>query len=177
MRLGILRRTTALAGAVAVGLSGCSGGVKTRERIAITSQPSGATVYATGAEIGRTPLQINPGDVFSAGFARDEQGLVYRYKGTLSLKRPGCEIYVLAVNDAVLAGDIHAVLDCKPGAAHGPAPSAGPPRALSPAAPVLAPNEAGPIEQRLRRARRLYEMGLITEGEYRKVRDRILGEL
>lgn len=61
----------------------------------VTSEPAGAVAYADGAELGATPLEIVPGNHFRAGFV----GLSYRYSGTLSLKKTGCEPWSTEVND------------------------------------------------------------------------------
>ena len=159
------RLATALAAAtLAFGVTGCvgplresGGGVHT---IRVLSEPPGATVLADGRELGTTPLVIRPDEVFPARFV----GREYRYAGTLALRRPGCRPWSVQVDDAVLARDVVARLECSPGAA---APARGKPTVSG----------EDPVAERLRRARRLHEEGLITDEEYRALRRRILESL
>ncbi len=161
------RLATALAAAtLAFGATGCvgplresGGGVHT---IRVLSEPPGATVLADGRELGTTPLVIRPGEVFPARFV----GREYRYAGTLALRRPGCRPWSVQVDDAVLARDVVARLECGPGAAV--------PASVREKPTVSA---GDPVAERLRRARRLHEEGLITDEEYRALRRRILESL
>ena len=161
-------RTAALAAAVTLtlGAAGCVGplrGAASAHAIRVISDPPGATVLADGRELGTTPLTIRPGEVFPARFV----GREYRYVGTLTLRRPGCKPWSVQVNDAVLAKDVVARLECAPGAA-APAPA----RTQAPAA-----GGEDPVAVRLRRAKRLHDEGLITDEEYRALRRRILESL
>ncbi len=90
MRLTSRARWLALSfGAViALALSGCGGFSKDRTEygIRITSKPSGTMVYASGKEIGTTPLFLR-GDTFPT----KRVGFIYRSVGTLTLKHAGCK--------------------------------------------------------------------------------------
>lgn len=131
-------------------------------QIEIASDPTGATVFVDGSEIGSTPLRIVPAEVFRSGFV----GLSYRYYGRLILKKPGCEEKVIEVNDAVLAGDVRVILECDP--------DYRPPKLDT---PVGNPAESDQYADRLRRIERLFQQGLITEEEYNMLRSRVLDGL
>lgn len=144
---------------------GCAGpnvSKKNAKQIEIASDPAGATVLVDGSEIGSTPLSVVPGEVFRSGFV----GLSYRYYGRLILKKPGCEEKVIEVNDAVLAGDVRANLECDPDYR---------PTMAEPAAGI--PAESDSYAERLKRIERLYEQGLIMEEEHDMLRRRVLDEL
>lgn len=144
-------------------LAGCSAlPVSGKRELTITSEPSGATVHASGVEIGTTPLTIRPDDAFPPRFV----GFEYRAAGTLSLSKPGCRTDTRPVDDAVLSKDIHVRLDCDPKAA---ASSSGLRDAPAPAGEGFA--------ERLQRLERLRERGLISPEEYGRIRARILSEL
>lgn len=148
-------------------LSGCAGNSSASQAgaIRITSDPAGAIAYADGAELGATPLEIVPGSHFRSGFV----GLSYRYHGTLSLKKAGCETWSTDVNDYVLSKDVHARLKCDPDFRPPAAP------APSPLPCPSAPNRS--YVERLERIKSLHEKGLISDEEYRQLRARILEKL
>lgn len=149
----------------AVLVLGCAGPSVSKsepEKIEITSDPTGATVLVDGSEIGSTPLRIVPAEFFRSGFV----GLSYRYYGRLVFKKPGCEEKVIEVNDAVLAGDIRATLECDPDY-----------RLPKLDKPVGNPTTSDQYAERLQRIERLYQQGLIMEEEYNMLRSRILDEL
>ncbi len=136
--------------------------------IRIDSEPPGAQVYASGRAIGTTPLRIDPGEYFSTGArfgSQQETGIVsISYVGTLEIKKPGCRPYVQKVDDYLLSRDILATLECGRGQASGPE----------------APLREGPpaqAEQRLRRIEDLHEKGLLSDEEYRSLRERVLETL
>jgi hypothetical protein len=150
-------------------LSGCAatnGATNRSGTIRITSEPAGAVAYADGAELGVTPLEIVPESHFRAGFV----GLSYRYSGTLSLKKPGCEPWSTAVNDYVLSKDVHVRLICDSAAqpAVEPAPA--------PAGPAQ-PLQGDPYVERLERIESLHKKGLIGDEEYKQLRARVLEKL
>ena len=159
--------------AVAATLSACAATGSSAERpagkIRISSEPAGAVAYADGVELGATPLEIVPGSHFRAGFV----GLSYRYHGSLSVKKPGCETWSIEVNDYVLSKDVHARLKCDPALqppATAPSP-AGPPQS-SPVQP-----DGDPYVERLERIETLHRKGLISDEEYGQLRARILEKL
>jgi len=172
-------------------LSGCSGFggnlTENRQQINVTSDPDGATVIAEGVEIGKTPLAIRPGDVFQARFTSGspDEGIVsFRYVGTLALKKPGCDTYSTQVNDNLLSKDIDVKLVCDPNyqpvevKPASPAPTAAPPEA---SAPPLQENRSaqstGTAEERLQRIESLYKKGLLSDQEYKALRQRVLDTL
>ncbi len=168
-----------LIAALALLLAGCGnmGGLSEGggHKITIASDPAGATVLADGVEIGATPLTFSPSDAFRSGFTGGSGSglLVYRYYGKLALKKAGCKDYVTEVNDNLLSGDIQVKLECDPDY-RPPAPPAAPPPA---SAPAQQPDMPASAEQRLMRIESLHEKGLISDEEYRQLRQRILDTL
>jgi hypothetical protein len=141
-------------------LSGCSGAsVKAQKPADVTSTPSGATVYANGKELGKTPLRHDLYDAFPAGWADWK----YQAQGVLTVKMDGCEDYTLTVSDYALSKPIHAELKCS-----GPVQS-------DQAAPIKTPDSGA--EKRLEELEALYKKGVITKDEYNSTRARILNEL
>ena len=178
---------------IAASLSACSGFggdlLENRLQITIDSDPQNASVYAEAVEIGMTPLAIKPSEVFQARFTSgggDSDGMVaYRYVGTLSVRKPGCKPWSTQVNDNILSKDIHVRLDCDPDyqpagvkpAAPASAPTP-PPAASGPATPESRPVQpGGTAEERLRRIESLYIKGLLSDEEYRALRQRVLDTL
>lgn len=145
-------------------LTGCAGvnsrGETQAGRIQITSDPAGAVAYADGIELGATPIEIVPGNVFRSGFV----GFSYRYFGTLTIKKPGCETWSTEVNDNILSRTVHARLKCDPD--FQPA-----------AAPVTHVPSGDPVMERLERIDALHKKGLISDEEYRQLRTRIIDRL
>jgi hypothetical protein len=177
---------------IATSLSGCSGFggdlLENRQQITIDSEPQAASVYAEGVEIGMTPLAITPGEVFQARFTSgsgDSDGIVvYRYVGTLSVKKPGCKPYSTQVNDNILSKDIYVKLECDPNYRPAEVQPASPAHAsTSPAASAPETPESrsiqptGNAEERLQRIESLYKKGLLSEEEYRTLRQRVLDTL
>ena len=174
-----------------VTLAGCSsygGGTAGNGRqITINSDPQDATVLANGDEIGITPLSINPGNHFRASFTSGGSSgglLVFRYVGTLAVKKPGCKDYSTQVDDYILSKDIDVKLECDPAyrpvAAQPvtPAPAAAPAAVATPAAPVKQPDlTSGNAKERLLRIESLYEEGLLSDDEYLSLRKRVLDGL
>ncbi len=173
-------------------LSGCDSlpsipSVGSNDTIQITTNPPGASVYANDKLLGTTPLTVKPSLAWDSGFVPGKDvGMVYQYKGTITIEKPGCETYKAEVNDPMLYNDIAIDLNCGPQYRNqtttGPASSA----------PVVAPSgrftapATGTVDyetpeeimaRRLRRLEGLRDRGLITDDEYQRVRTRILNEL
>jgi hypothetical protein len=172
-------RTVRFTGVLAllIVLEGCAGG----HSIKVDSQPRGATVYASGRDLGATPMSIVPDDVFPPRFV----GGNYRAVGDLRIERAGCKPFNQSVNDRVLAKDISVKLECDPAALVSEQPVAAPARPA--AAPVASPMAPAPsqgaavhgadIKQRLQTLESLRKDGLVTDQEYRTIRKRILDGL
>ena len=156
--------------AAIAGLAGCAGmgssGEAPSGHIKITSEPAGALAYADGTELGATPVEIVPGNVFRSGFV----GFSYRYFGKLSIKKAGCETWSTEVNDYILSKDVHARLKCDPN--YRPAsPSAG-------ASGSIPDSTSGDQTiERLERIETLHKKGLISDEEYKQLRARIIDKL
>ena len=153
-----------------------------RNTITIRSEPSQATVLANGAEIGTTPLTFKPGDAFSAGFAGGKDSLLsFRYKGKLVVKKPGCKDYLTEVDDNILSKDIDVKLECDPDyRPPAPQPAAIPssqPAAAPAPQPAAQPAMPASAADRLQRIEGLHDKGLISDTEYRELRQRVLDSL
>lgn len=159
--MSAISRTLPLALALLV--SGCAGITPGERRITIDSTPPGATVLADGREVGTTPLTITPDDVFPPHW----KGMSYLVEGTLTLRKPGCRDASMKVTDPVLSKDIHMALECD-AVPPAPQPAARP----APAMPHMDSGEDA--EMRLMRLERLHDKGLISDAEYRSIRQRIL---
>ena len=162
-----------------------------RQTITIRSEPSAATVLADGDEIGTTPLTFSPGDAFRSGFSSGKEGLLaYHYVGKLMVKKPGCKDFVTRVDDNILSKDIDVTLECDPNyrppappaAVAPPVQPSAPPAAVAPAGPATAAPATQPAmpasaAERLQRIESLHDKGLISDGEYRDLRKRVLDTL
>lgn len=150
------------------------------KQIEIRTNPAGAEVLANGRPIGITPVTVTPGNHWSTGFkAAKDYGVNFQYVGTLTIRMPGCKDFSTDVDDYLLRKDIAVKLECGPD--YQPVTAAPGQRR---AAPAYAPAARGDFEtseeimaRRLRRLEGLRNRGLITDDEYRQVRQRILGEL
>ena len=150
-------------------LQGCSGSsVKEQNQANVTSNPSGATVYADILEIGKTPLRHDLYDAFPAGW----QNATYQAQGVLSVKKEGCEDFTLKVSDYILSKPIHAELKCN--SISKSEKSAPEDKGATPATQI-APSSG--TEKRLNDLEALYKKGVITKDEYTSTRKRILNEL
>jgi hypothetical protein len=164
-----------LGGGLILLLQGCGG----MPSIKVDSDPAGATVLASGRQIGTTPLTIVPDEAFPPRFV----GGSYRAVGDLVIEKPGCERYRKKVNDFVLSRDISVKLKCDPSAMQAPAATSAPATTSAPnAAPrppaaSAAPAGSGNVRQRLKALEGLKRDGLITEQEYNTIRQRILNSL
>ncbi len=153
-------------------LQGCSGALVKQQAAAVTSSPSAASVYANGQKLGLTPLHHNLYKAFPAGWEDWE----YSARGTLVVKKEGCQDFSLKINDLILSKPIHAELNCSQVVKdQAVMPTAVMEKAKPAAAPAAKPVSA--IEKRLRELEALYKKGVITQQEYRETRKRILGEL
>lgn len=181
---------TVLCGALLVG--GCDSlpsmpSIGSSDTIEVTTNPPGASVYADDKLLGVTPLTVKPSLAWDSGFVPGKDvGMVYQYKGTITIKKPGCETYTAEVNDPMLYNNIAIDLTCDANYRSEPteAPShAGSNQQAVPGA-YSAPSSRADYEtpeevmaRRLRRLEGLRDRGLITGDEYRAVRERILNEL
>lgn len=146
---------------VATLLSGCAGDSlmpQSIDHFAMTSEPSGATVYAMGNVAGTTPLELSTNQVFPVTYPYELQS---KY-GKVELTYPGCKPYSRTVSNSVLANGLKAKLDC--------------PQAAAPAA-IPTPAATMDIETRLRKLKGFFDEGLINEDEYNSKRQAILQEL
>jgi hypothetical protein len=153
-------------------LQGCSGSALKEEGPAsVTSNPSGAEVYANGEKLGVTPLHYKLYKAFPAGW----ENWMYQAQGVLMVKMSGCEDFTLQVNDYVLSHPIHAEMVCSDEITPEVKSTANQ-EAKSPVdEPVASPQSE--IESRLNKLEDLYEKGVITREEYNETRERILNEI
>ena len=142
-------------------LQGCASSPPSQQKANVTSNPSGATVYANILELGKTPLKYNLYDAFPAGW----QNSIYQAQGILSVKMDGCKDYTLKINDLILRNPIHAELECSEE------------NKSENAIPAVKSTPNSGTEKRLEELQALFKKGVITEDEYKKTRERILNEL
>lgn len=145
--------------------------------VSIDTTPEGATAFADGRRLGVTPLTVVRDEAFPPRW----HDMEYRVSGTLTLRKAGCRPEQVPVSDPVLSHPVHVRLHCDAQAGQTPSPSSGAPAGGSADAPASAPaggpTARGSAEQRLQRLRRLHDQGLVTDGEYRRIRQRILNSL
>ena len=153
-------------------IQGCSGSTIQEEGPAsVTSNPSGAEVYANGQKLGETPLHYKLYKAFPAGW----KNMMYQAQGVLMVKMDGCEDFILQVNDYVLSKPVHAELVCSDKITPD-AKSKGILEVKSPVGESFASPQSD-IEDRLNQLKDLYKRGVITTEEYSETRERILNEI
>ncbi|MGA8864633.1 MAG: PEGA domain-containing protein [Gallionella sp.] len=135
------------------------------------SDPSGATVYVMGENIGVTPVEISQKDVFPTVYPGDKVSLY----GKVTLRKAGCADLTKTINGNIIANGLRAKLDCANPAAVAPAPAL--PASAAPAPSVVPPPAKETVEQRLDKIKELLDKGLISDDEAKKARARILNEL
>ena len=149
-------------------LAGCNSipSSKAVDHINIDAEPT-ATVVVMGKERGLTPLSLPVSTVFPPNYPPE---LVAHY-GRVTLRKNGCTEQVITVSNTVLGRGINAKLDCT-GPASATTQSAAPPPAV-----IAPPPPPAPYSQRLQQLEELRKEGLISEGEYQTIRQRILDAL
>ena len=152
-----------------VSLQGCSGSpIKNQNQANVTSNPSGATVYANFLELGKTPLRHDLYDAFPAGW----ENATYQAQGVLSVKKDGCKDFSLKVSDHILSKPIHAELKCNSiSKSEKSVPE------VKGVTPVTQSAPSSGTEKRLKELEALYKKGVITKEEYKTNRERILNEI
>jgi hypothetical protein len=139
---------------------GCSGSsVKQQKPADVTSNPSGATVYADDQKLGETPLRYKLYEAFPAGW----KNAMFQAQGVLKVKTDGCEDFTLRVSDNVLSKPIHAELKCSEA------------NKTEKSTTAVIPHSG--IEKKLEELDALKKKGIITKDEYDATRMRILNEL
>ena len=133
----------------------------------VTSNPSGATVYANGVKQGKTPLHYDPVAAFPAGWS----GGAYQAQGVLTVKKDGCEDFAIQVSDPILSKPVHAELECDE------MDTAEKAAVVEVVPEPVSKTPAKNIEQRLDELESLYKKGAVTESERNAIRERILNEL
>jgi hypothetical protein len=152
-------------------LYGCAGSSANHQKPAnVTSNPSGAEVYADGKKLGVTPLRYKLYKAFPASW----KDAMYQAHGVLTVKLDDCNDFTLEINDYILSNPVHAELECNmPGKSISSATDTQE-KNKSMVAPAVKP--VGVTEQRLKELEGLYSKGVITKDEYNATRERILSE-
>ena len=161
-RFRISRTGTVFACSICLG--GCAAGLGASSRVTIASEPAGASIFANGVARGVTPQSVVRDEVFPPHW----KGTEYRVDGVLTLRKAGCEPYTTSVNDVVLSKDVMVHLRCPAESAPGVEPAA----AAPPGSPASGPSDEAAA--RLRNLDALHKQGLVTDEEYRRIRQRIL---
>jgi hypothetical protein len=149
-------------------VTGCTGPMRqgTPDTIAVQSDPAGAHVMVMGKDLGVTPLTLPVKAVFPASYTPEQEALY----GRVTLLKDGCAEYVATVDNRALGRGLKAQLDCAAVTSVPAAPAAQ-------AAETPAPAAARAPAQRLRMLDDVHKEGLISDEEYRQLRQRILDEL
>ena len=164
-------KTAVLILSASILLPGCAGYSEKHEKPAnVTSNPSGAEVYADGKKLGVTPLHYKLYKAFPASW----KDAMYQAHGVLTVKRDGCNDFTLDVNDYILSKPIHAELECTEADKSASTITKTQDKDQSIAAPAA--KTVGATEQRLKELEDLYSKGVITKDEYTATRERILSE-
>jgi hypothetical protein len=153
-----VNKAAVIVGAVVICLQGCSG-FSVKQEANVTSNPSDASVYADGVELGRTPLLHNLYEAFPASWS----GTSYGARGLLTVKKEGCDDYSLKISDYILSEPIHAELKCG--------------EQLQEESASTVENIDEETEKRLEELESLHKKGIISEDEYKSTRKRILSEI
>lgn len=127
-------------------------------KITVSSEPAGASVYVMGEVVGTTPVVVDVGAVYPLTYAPELQGDY----GRIMLKHAGCEDRIITVSSRMINSGLNTKLDCV--AAEAPPVTK----------PVLVDKT---VTQRLQELQLLKEQGLITDEEYQTIRQRILQSL
>lgn len=144
-------------------LSACAGNSLTPQssnHFSVNSQPSGASVYVMGEELGTTPLEVTSNQVFPPTYPEELQS---KY-GKVKLTYPGCQPFEKTISGSVLANGLTAKLDCDVGS-------------LAPEVAAKTSALREDVQDRLRKLKAIFDEGLITEDEYRTKRQAILQDL
>ena len=156
---------------VSILLYGCAASSAKQQKPAnVTSNPSGAEVYADGKKLGVTPLRYKLYKAFPASW----KDAMYQAHGVLTVKLDGCNDFTLEVNDYILSNPIHAELECNETVKSLSTTTDTQDKDKSIVAPTVKP--VGDTEQRLKELEDLYNKGVITKDEYTGTRERILSE-
>lgn len=131
--------------------------------VTLKTRPQGATVIANGEIIGVTPLEINPDELFPAKF----KGYQWEREGTLQFERVGCKSQSWPVTNESVKRSVRVDLDCEPGAA------AMAPRPAT-IEPIPVPKTGASTLERLQELNQMQQRGLISEEEFRLMRQRVL---
>jgi len=131
-------------------LHGCGPIISDPDMVSIESEPTGATVYAMGKEVGVTPLKIRQEVVFPMNYKPEDRDLY----GTVLLRKRGCKDFRQHVSSDDYRYGLRATLDC------------GQKKVV-----------AKSVEQRLQQLKELHDKGLITDEEEKTTRQRILDGL
>ena len=148
-----------------ISLSACAGNSlapKNSDKISVKSEPSGASVYVMGEDMGLTPLSVDVDNLYPVTYSPDEQELY----GKIVLKHEGCSDKTVKVSTGMVSSGLKTDLDCVKDEE---------PEVLLHVQPQVP--TAKPVKQRLQELQGLKDEGLISEHEYQDIRSRILKSL
>jgi hypothetical protein len=164
-------KTAGLILSVSILLPGCAGSSANHQKPAdVTSNPSGAEVYADSKKLGVTPLRYKLYKAFPASW----KDATYQARGVLTVKLDGCKDFTLEVNDYVLSNPVHAELECNEPGESVSSTTDTQDKNKSMVVPAVKP--VGGTVQRLKELEDMYTKGIITKDEYNTTRERILSE-
>jgi hypothetical protein len=130
---------------------------QTKDTLAVTSTPSGASVYVMQKQVGVTPITLPTQEIFPLTFPSEQ----LNDYGRITLKQEGCETQTVMVDANALRQGMNLKLNCEQVSQQ----------------PPSAPNSADiPIKKRLQQLQALKDEHLISDAEFEKIRQRILDE-
>ncbi|MCU7852346.1 MAG: PEGA domain-containing protein [Candidatus Thiodiazotropha sp. (ex Monitilora ramsayi)] len=170
-------------------LSGCTGiaNVSGSDSLSVKSNPSGAQVYVMDKLIGETPIEISQTTLYPNTYDPDKEALY----GVVVIKKEGCRDHSQRIGYRELIKSINADLTCgstiskaiekKESAVLAPIPQESPSTPKPLETENIAPSNTMSInksaKRRLIEINQLKEEGLISEGEFQSIRQRILQTL
>ncbi|MBK1720013.1 SHOCT domain-containing protein [Thiocystis violacea] len=144
---------------------------QTSNSLSIHSTPTGAQVWIMGKPSGLTPTRVPVSQVFPQVYKPEDQALY----GQVRLVKEGCDPMTVPVTTSGVAAGIEAKLVCGDSPASVPATSAKTPYATS--TTTASPRPSASARARLIELKELRRDGLISEKEYRRLRERVLDTL
>jgi len=161
---------------IVLALQACTGGGSVKSTAPnVTSEPSGANVFADNHKLGVSPLKVDLVKAFPASWGGNWE---YQARGTLIFKKAGCEDFTMKVNDYIIVRPVHVKLKCNKKAVKKAKEVQAAP-VVKKVEPVAMPmkKKMSKTEKRLKELSELYRKGVITKDEYMKTRKRILSEI
>ena len=128
------------------------------DKISVSSEPSGASVYVMDKLVGLTPTMVDVATVYPVTYSQENE----TNYGRITLKHEGCSDQTIKVSIGMVSRGLKVSLDCQ--VTEGPG--------IEVPSPVTSS-----VKQRLQDLQSLKDEGLISEREFQDIRNRILESL